>query len=312
MSSELKRQLDAFRDENQVTSKGRLSIIVQLSRLIREKEFPLYNDDFITENRGQVAGISGSFLKKILADHGITQVLSSEGGRTSRGSIAFAEKCIAFFNELSSQQIVNFEEIEAYWICEVNKFFHSKPFLLSSDESQTITLRINSLFEQAKRRQQENQGTQYMGTVLQHLVAAKLCLVLGQDNFEYHGASVADSPTGRSGDFVLGKTILHCTVKPSEALIDKCKQNIESGCYPIIITVFEHVNGTQYLLELKGLQGRVDVWDIQQFLSANVQEHSMFDVDRKQATLGTLVANYNRIVDEVETDPSLKIAYGSV
>ena len=72
------------------------------------------------------------------------------------------------------------------------------------------------------------------GTVLQHLVAAKLCLILPEGSFEIHGASVADGPTDRNGDFVIGNTVIHCTTMPGALLIEKCKANLRAGCHPVI------------------------------------------------------------------------------
>ena len=165
------------------------------------------------------------------------------------------------------------------------------------------------MFEQARKRQRENPGTQYLGTVLQHLVAAKLSLVLPDGAFDIHGASVADGPTDRNGDFVIGSTIIHCTTMPGALLIEKCKANIRSGCHPVIITIFDRVHTALNLAEDAGFAGRVEVWDIQQFLSSNVYEHSFFDEGKRNSTLSEIITRYNAIVLEVETDPSLRIEF---
>ena len=80
-------RLRTFQAENNIYTKGPLSLVIQFTRLVRERTFPLNPDDFQTSSKGQVAGLGGGNLKKILKEHGITQQLSAEGGRTSRGSI---------------------------------------------------------------------------------------------------------------------------------------------------------------------------------------------------------------------------------
>ena len=80
-------RLKAFQEENNIYTKGPLSLVVQFTRLVQNKDFPLNPDDFQTSSKGQVAGLGGGNLKKILKEHGITQQLSAEGGRTSRGSM---------------------------------------------------------------------------------------------------------------------------------------------------------------------------------------------------------------------------------
>jgi len=96
-------QLRAFQAECKASTKGPLSLMVQLTRLAGAKGFPLTPSDFLTENRGQVAGLGGANLKKILKEHGITQTLASEGGRTSRGNMGLMIKYIEFLNALHSK-----------------------------------------------------------------------------------------------------------------------------------------------------------------------------------------------------------------
>lgn len=302
-------KLRLFQSENNIVTKGPLSVVVQFTRMVREKEFPLDPSDFKTEKEGQVAGLGGGNLKKILRDHGITQQLSSEGGRTSRGSMGLMIKYVDFLNTRNAEEPVNFDEIEAFWAEQVREYFRNQPFVLTADASKTVGANLDELFEQARKRQKQNPGTQYLGTVLQHLVAAKLCLILPEGSFEIHGASVADAPTARSGDFVINKTIIHCTTSVGDLLINKCKANIANGFRPVIITIFERVQTALNQIEDAGLSGRIEVWDIQQFLSSNIHEHSLFDEGKQNATLGTIIENYNQIVHEKETDPSLRIEF---
>lgn len=96
---------------------------------------------------------------------------------------------------------------------------------------------------------------------------------------------------------------------PGALLIDKCKSNLRNGSRPVIITIFERVHTALNLAEDAGLAGRVEVWDIQQFLSANIYEHSLFDDGKRNSTLGDIIGRYNNIVLEKETDPSLRIEF---
>jgi hypothetical protein len=219
-------------------------------------------------------------------------------------------KYIDFLNKLHNKtERVDFKALEAYWAEQIREFFHNQPFVLTADTSRTVVASLNELFDQARARQKQNSGTQYLGTMLQHLVAAKLMAVMPQDTFEIHGAYVADSPTDRGGDFAIGKAIIHCTTAPGGPLIQKCAANIRAGCHPIIITIFERVRTAFDLVSDAGISGRVDVWDVQQFLSTNVNEHSLFDGAVRNAKLADIIDKYNAIIEEVETDPSLRIEF---
>ena len=307
--SDFKKRLRAYQESNNVFSKGKLSVVIQLTRMFKEKTFPLVPEEYKTEKEGQVAGLGGGNLKKILKAHGITQQLSSEGGRTSRGSMGLMYGYVDFLNATHREIEIDLDEAEDFWADQIREYFSNQPFVLSADTSKTIGSNLDDLFDQAKKRQKQNPGTQYLGTVLQHLVAAKLCLIMPKGSFEIHGASVADGPTARSGDFVINKTIIHCTTAVGDLLIDKCRTNIQNGFRPVIITIFERVQTALHQIEDADLGGRVEVWDVQQFLSANVHEHSLFDDEKRNSKLADIISNYNQIVKEKETDPSLRIEF---
>ena len=59
-------RLRAFQAENNIFTKGPLSLVIQFTRLVRDQTFPLNPDDFQTSGKGQVAGLGGGNLKKIL------------------------------------------------------------------------------------------------------------------------------------------------------------------------------------------------------------------------------------------------------
>lgn len=302
-------KLKMFQKENNIYTKGPLSLVVQFTRLVQNKDFPLNPNDFQTSSKGQVVGLGGSNLKKILKEYGITQQLSAEGGRTSRGSMGLMIKYVDFLNAWNKEEAVDFSIVGEFWAEQVREYFRNQPFVLTTDTSKTIGANLDELFEQAKKRQKQNPGMQYLGIVLQHLVAAKLCLIMPENAFKIHGASVADAPTERSGDFVINNTIIHCTTMPGALLIEKCKANLRGGYHPVIITIFERVHTALNLAEDAGLAKRVEVWDIQQFLSSNIYEHSLFDESKRNSTLSDIIGRYNKIVLENETDPSLRIEF---
>lgn len=309
MKRNAENRLKQFQAEHNAATKGPLALLIQLTRTIKSKEFPLKPDDFLTENKGQVSGLGGGNLKKILKEHGISQILASEGGRTSRGNMGLMIKYIEFLNDWNRDESIDFEIVENFWTCQVQEYFRNQPFVLSADPSRTIGASLDELFVQARIRQKQNPGTQYLGAMLQHLIAAKLSMILPRNAFEIHGASVADSPTSRSGDFVIHKTIIHCTTAPGEPLMDKCKANLKNGYLPLIITIFDRVKTACDLAADSGISDRIEVWDIQQFLSTNINEHCQFDEKNRNTKLADIIENYNRIINEKETDPSLRIEF---
>lgn len=183
------------------------------------------------------------------------------------------------------------------------------PFNLKIDAGASINSAVRDLLDQAKKRQKDNPGTMYEGAVLQHLVGAKLQLLMeNKQEIEHNGFSVADAPTGRSGDFIVGNTIIHVTTAPGELLMDKCLDNIHSGYRPFIITVSESMPAAKSLAGIKGVLKNVEIVDAEQFISTNVYEWSGFDSTRHKGTIEKLIVIYNQLIDTYETDLSLKVS----
>jgi hypothetical protein len=175
------------------------------------------------------------------------------------------------------------------------------------DSGKSLRANIDDLLQQAEEVQANAGGTIYVGAMLQHLVGAKLDLVLGTGNIQHHGLSVADHSTERKGDYQVEAVALHVTTHPSEALVRKCADNLRMGLKPVILTLGDGVTGAGFLLKAAQLADRVDVLDVGQFLTANVYERSLFKAAACRVTLSKLLERYNDIVEACETDPSLRI-----
>jgi hypothetical protein len=304
----LEKQLTEFRDRQSIKTKGQLAVVLHLTRLAKENGLPIESENLRTQKEGQVAGLGKGRVQSILQDHGIIRVLAEEGGRTSRGSLGNATVYAEFLNRLHEIGIADLQAIEQWWIDRVKEYFSSMPFTLKFDQSRSLRSLVSDLLAQAMKRQRENPGTTYAGTVLQHLVGAKLDLILPEEKrVAHHGANVADGPTARAGDFVLDDVAIHVTTAPSEALIRKCKANIESGLRPIIITIAESRAGVESIAKGFDLEGRIEVIEAEQFIAANILEWSSFVEKSQRAEIERLVARYNEIVQVVETVPSLAI-----
>ena len=78
---------------------------------------------------------------------------------------------------------------------------------------------------------------------------------------------------------------------------------------PIIITIYDRVKTALDLAADADLSGRIEVWDIQQFLSTNISEYSMFDSSAHNAKLADIIEKYNAIIAGAETNQSLRIEF---
>jgi hypothetical protein len=302
------KKLDALcKQHPKFLKKGGLCVGLVVTQTAQEKGLPIDPEDLRTGEGGQVAGLGKAAVQSILAAHGIQKVLAEEGGRTSRGSLGAMKLYVQALNALNEAGTLDLEEALAWWIHRVHAHFASEGPKFNFDTGKSLRANIQDLLAQAAELQAAGGGTNYVGAMLQHLVGAKLDLVLGQGKLTHHGFSVADHSTARSSDYQVETVAIHVTTHPSEALARKCAENLKAGLKPVIITLGDAVEPAQYLLNTAGIPDRVDVLDAGQFLTANVYERSFFKAAECRVTLTALLQRYNAIVAQCETDPSLLV-----
>ena len=308
MKASQREALAAFDNQQIGLSKGSLSLVLILTRNAKAKTFPLDKAEFVTAKGGQVAGLGGPAVKRILNDHGVERILSNEGGRTSRGNMERMSAYVDALNDLSGNGMLDLDDAERYWVERALAYFDALPFTFKLDPSRSLRASVRDLLAQAVERQREVKGTMYAGAVMQHLVGAKLDYVT-KGGLTHHGFSVADAPSNRSGDFLIGDVAIHVTTAPGEALIRKCQGNLASGLRPLIVTTEDGVGGAKALSKQSGVDDRLDIIEIEQFVATNVYEWSVFERDARPKAVREIIERYNRIVGETESDPSLRIEF---
>lgn len=303
----LNNKLNIFATQARMTGKGALCVALVVTRHAMKMGLPLDPDKLLTDKSGQVLGLGKGAVQSILAEHGIKRVLAEEGGRTSRGSIGNMRVYVGLLNDIVKTSD-DLEFIEAWWIGKVKAFFEAKPMIFSLDAKSSLRAAVRNLLRQAEQHQKRDSGTMFLGAVLQHLVGAKLELVLGRA-VECHGAFVSDSVTDRPGDYLIEDIVIHVTTCPGEALLRKCTDNLDHGLRPLIITTFRNVAVADTMAENVGISGRVEIFDVEQFVASNILELSKFKAAGRRLTVKELITHYNQLA-ECENNPALLIKGG--
>lgn len=307
MATPHQAELVAFLNEQGFRGKGELCVALVVTQHAKLDGLPLDSEKLLTDGGGQVYGLGKAAVQAVLNRHGIVRVLAAEGGRTSRGSLSKMRSYVAFLNELRQHGVVDLDAVEAFWISRVHEFFAGKPFQIKLDASKSLRAVVRDVIAQAQERQKSTPGMHYAGAVLQHLVGAKLECVLGLGRVPHHSFSTADAPGGRAGDFLIGDVALHVTTSPGEAVIEKCHENLNNGFRPVLVTLARGLSVADGLAHNIGLSDRIDIFEIEQFVALNLYELGKFAAAGRRVAVNDLVERYNAIVDEFETDPSLKI-----
>jgi hypothetical protein len=301
-------RLAEFATENRFRGKGPLSVALVVTDHAKNLGLPLNPTALVPEGGGQVLGLGNAKVQAILARHNIVRTLAREAGRTSRGSIRNMEKYVTFLNQEAEEDgNLDLDQIETFWVDQVRAFFASKPFSLRLDGTLGLRAVVRNLMAQAEERQKEMPGTMVLGTMMQHMVGAKLDLLLGTGVVEQHGSNENDEGEGRTGDFDTGDVSIHVSTAPSEALIRKCAANLDVARKPIIVTTKKGTIVAEGLAENAGIGERVDIVEFEQFIATNIYELGRFVPEQRSLKITELLQCYNSIVDAHETDPSLRI-----
>jgi hypothetical protein len=179
-----------------------------------------------------------------------------------------------------------------YWVAK-------GPLVLDCDHRHSPGGWVSSILERAETCQ----GT----LVAQHLVAATLQRRHPEFQVPNHPGHAANLQTGRTGDFTLNGISYHVTATDGKEAIQRCKQNIETGVHPVLLVPRQYLVRAVVHAENAGIQNRVSVLSIEDFITQNIIELSTGENANFFETLKDIVAEYNRRLEEVETDMSLKI-----
>lgn len=307
MAGDLIKALSEYVDQHNFTGKGQLCVALVVTEHARKLGLPLDASKLVTEAGGQVQGLGRGAVQKVLRKHGIDRTLAAEGGRTSRGSIGHMQEYVEFLNVLNRRIQADLDAIESFWISQVKEFFSSEPFKIRLDASTGLRHIVRDVLAQAVERQQSAPGMNYEGAVMQHLVGAKLECVLGQGKIEHNSASTADAPRGRKGDFAFGNVAIHVTTSPGDSVMDRCRENLDAGLKPILITKQDSVSHAESIARRNNLASRIDVFEIEQFIALNLYELGEFVAKGRREAVTSLVDCYNRVIEQAETDQSLRL-----
>jgi hypothetical protein len=164
----------------------------------------------------------------------------------------------------------------------------------------SIYSQFQSLFLDLRGRRDPITGETQISQVIWHLVAAVLSIK----------GYLSSDPTApmREGDGLrVGNTVIHVTHCPEWPLMHECFAESDRGLRPLVVSTRAGAALAQSLAEEVGCGRRIEVLDIMQFLVANMLEWTAFDGQQRRGTFEELVTRYNAIIDQCETDPSLKI-----
>lgn len=278
---------------------------IAIAQVLKDKS-PIAEKDYITD--GNQVKTSGGLIRKVLKQFGEERKYVSEGGRTTRGTRPAAERLVRALNGISELTAASKEGRTAIsasiqsWLVEngVKPFFNKQKIEVDISLDKPGTQIVADVLEAATKRNNA-------GAVAQHLVGAKLALRYPLRQIENHSFTTADKQLGRPGDFLVGDTAFHVTVAPAQDVIGKCGANIKNGYRAMLLVTESRIQAARQLAEIAGLQQRVGIISLEQFVGQNIEEIGEFGKVALAKNIRALFEKYNERVLAVETDRSLLV-----
>jgi hypothetical protein len=173
------------------------------------------------------------------------------------------------------------------------------PLKPQCDRQQSPATWIDSILVAAELRS--------FGVVEWHLVGATLQRRHPEIAIPNNPGHAGDAQTGRSGDFPLKDISYHVTATDGKEATERCQQNIEAGMHAVLLVPRRHLEKARTRADVIGILPRVSILAIEDFITQNIIEMSTSQQQDFFSTLKAIIDEYNRRLELVETDMSLKI-----
>lgn len=320
LPSEMWKSLDSFVKEistrdpsekrwiNPLNTAGFYAVMLNATQLASRMEYPLQDIAFKTRNKGQVVGQRGKGPNDILASWRLPYRFGTESGGTNRASIGHVERYVTFLNEVESSTAgVHHLAAIVFWLRRAREFFKTSPIEISFNPNLTLRLFIKRTLEEVRKRERNVAGTKLTGLFMQHMVGAKLEILLGAGKVTHHPATQADQQYQRHGDFEIDDIILHVTSAPTERLIEKCCENIDSFRRPVIVTLSSKTSTAEGLAENAGRAHQIEIVEFESLMVNNLIERSLLNKKERRITVEELVDTYGRIVIKNDSAAGLAV-----
>ena len=262
-------------------------------------------DIFSKAGSGEVRKARGSSMRALLSKYGQPTNYLSDGATTRSAApktrrlleIIHYGRPLTSLNATERTKMI--QSMIRVIVQEIEGFFQKQRIRLALDRQDSPQSWVKNILASARAKSG--------GSVEQHLVGAKLQKRHPEVEVPAFPASAGDVQTGRPGDFVIGSSAYHVTTAPSLALIRKCKDNLLAGQHPVLITPRNKIGVASSHAEAEGIETRLTIIGIEDFLALNIIEMSTGEQTRFIETLRDILREYNQRVDKAETDQSLKI-----
>jgi len=262
---------------------------------------PLERSEILSAG-GEIKG-ARSGLPKVLGKYGLSAFLKEattrqvhQDGQKLLHALGFGK---IFASQTDVQRDDALQELINVLTREASKWLARQNLKIACARDRSPRAWIGEILTQAQGRSG--------GRVEQHLVGAKLTEVYPGMDIPVLPGAAGDAQTGRAGDFQIGTTVFHVTAAPGDAVVRKAETNHKAGLHPVLLVPKREEARANFVVEHLGMADRVTVLAIEDFFSVNIVEKSKGQRHVFVETLKRIIREYNRRIEQAETDKSLRI-----
>jgi Domain of unknown function (DUF4928) len=273
--------------------------IVVLDKLL--ENCPLTEDIFSLggELKGSRTGLSKLWVKYQIPEKFLKEATTRQAHQDARMLVERLDWGKPFVEEVPEIRERELIAATAILVAEAHKWLSKQPIKINCDRQLSPSLWISSILEKARGRSR--------GIVEQHLIGAKLQKRHPSIGISNQPSHAGDFQTKRSGDFSIDSTSYHITATDGKEAVQRCKENVESGIHPVLLVPKQFLERAKLRAENAEILARITVLSIEDFVVQNLIEMSNAQARDYFSVLQDIIIEYNRRLEEVETDMSLKI-----
>lgn len=146
-----------------------------------------------------------------------------------------------------------------------------------------------------------------VGEVARRLVEATLAIRFPDIPIVRHSWASLEEAHWQTGEFLVGDTVFHVSVSPMLPLLERAAATLQAGRRATLLVAEATLGATRLMAKTVSLDHQIGIFAIESFVGQTIEFMGGFDRQRVSAGFRALLLAYNRLVAEVEREPSLLI-----
>ncbi len=177
----------------------------------------------------------------------------------------------------------------------------SQNYSIQIDPTKSLKNIFSQLIDIAVQRQSDNPSSMAADILVHYLVAAQLSITCPDKKIKQNKFLSTTEFRNRTEDFIIGDTVIHIAIFPTESLLYKCCINLAQKLKVLIITSASTIDIILKPAKDFGIADRIDIFEIEQYIATGILKHCTFTRSKHSTEIHHFLQTYNQIIEQTGT-----------